>query len=134
MDDGLATGGVLSGVLFGVDEALSTLAFLDPERGVMLALNNVFIGVTPSFLLSTAVALILPPFVSIRNTGVGVDNWDLPFDGVCGPLPAGLGVLVVVDGLAFTGLHGLSRVMTATLWRLVDPEYLLLCHAFSIRN
>lgn len=52
IDVGLAMGGVLSGVLLGVDEALSTLVFLEPERGVMLELKSVL--VVTSCLLSKA--------------------------------------------------------------------------------
>lgn len=44
-------GGVLSGVLLGVDEALSTLVFLEPERGVMFEFKSV---VLTSCLLSRA--------------------------------------------------------------------------------
>lgn len=40
--------GVLFGVPFGVDDALSTLAFLDPDRGVMLELRKALTGVATS--------------------------------------------------------------------------------------
>lgn len=43
-------GGVLSGVLLGVDEALSTLVFLEPERGVMFELKS---GLTSCLLSRT---------------------------------------------------------------------------------
>lgn len=55
---GLAIGGVLSGVIRGVDEELSTLAFLDPERGVMLEFKNAFAGVLSSPVLSAASTLV----------------------------------------------------------------------------
>lgn len=54
---GLAIGGVLSGVILGVDEALSTLAFLDPDLGVILELMNAFTGVAPSPLFSAMCTL-----------------------------------------------------------------------------
>ena len=50
------TGLELLGVPFGVDDALSTLAFLGPERGVMLELKKALTGVATSsgeFSLST---------------------------------------------------------------------------------
>lgn len=122
MDEGLATGGVLSGVLLGVDEALSTLAFLDPDRGVMLELNNTFAGVAPAELPSAAFALTLPYCAPLRKSGLGVGTGDLTFDGVCGRLLANRGALGVVEGLTVVGLYGWSRVMLATLWRLFDPE------------
>ena len=40
--------GALFGVPFGVDDALSTLAFLEPERGVMLELKKALTGVATS--------------------------------------------------------------------------------------
>ena len=40
--------GVPFGVPFGVDDALSTLAFLDPDRGVMLELRKALTGVATS--------------------------------------------------------------------------------------
>ena len=50
---GLVLLGVAHDVPFGVDEALSTLAFLDPDRGVMLEFKKVLTGVaTPSSIWS----------------------------------------------------------------------------------
>lgn len=57
METGLAVGGVLSGVAFGVDEAVSTLVFLEPERGVMFELKSVLTGVATHSLLSSTDAL-----------------------------------------------------------------------------
>lgn len=54
MEIGLAVGGVRSGVALGVDEAVSTLVFLEPERGVMLEFQRVFTGVATRSLLSSA--------------------------------------------------------------------------------
>ena len=53
MEVGLAVGGVRSGVALGVDEAVSTLVFLEPERGVMFELQRVFTGVETRSLLSS---------------------------------------------------------------------------------
>lgn len=120
MDDGLAIGGVLLGVLLGVEEVLSTLAFLDPERGVMLELKNALTGVARPPLVSVALAWMLPACTSFRNTGAVVDAGDLTLHGVCGPLPATRGAVVDVvgEGLAFgVVLVGRSKVMTATLQR-----------------
>lgn len=47
-ETGLELLGALFGVPFGVDDALSTLAFLEPERGVMLELKKALTGVATS--------------------------------------------------------------------------------------
>lgn len=73
IDSGLAVGGVLSGVLLGVEEALSTLAFLDPDRGVIFEFSNVFTGVATSSLDPATVALELPTCASFRSVGDGVE-------------------------------------------------------------
>lgn len=79
-------------------------------------------GVGPLPLLFVAFALYLSACACFRRTGADVDTGDLTFDGVCGPLPANRGALVVVEGLAFGGLFRLSRVMMATLWRRIGAE------------
>ena len=48
IDAGLELTGVPLGVPLGVEEALSTLAFLDPDLGVMLELRNDLTGVAMS--------------------------------------------------------------------------------------
>lgn len=47
-ETGLELLGVRFGVPFGVDDALSTLAFLDPDRGVILELRKALTGVATS--------------------------------------------------------------------------------------
>lgn len=47
-ETGLVVLGVPLEVLFGVDDALSTLAFLEPDRGVMLELKKALTGVATS--------------------------------------------------------------------------------------
>ncbi len=59
MDDGRELFGVALGVPFGVDEALSALAFLELDRGVMLELKKALTGVSMACLLSL---VRLPPF------------------------------------------------------------------------
>lgn len=137
MDEGLAMGGVLLGVLFGVEEVLSTLAFLDAERGVMLELKNGLTGVTRPPLLSVALAWILPTCTSFRSTGAVVDAGDLAFDGVWGPLPGARGALVdmVGEGLAFgVILVERSKVMAATLQRRSEAVDTPLFRASSVRT
>ena len=53
----------------GVDDALSFLAFLELDRGVMLELRNVWTGVAISFLLSTVRA------PTLRGALFGVVFW-----------------------------------------------------------
>ncbi len=128
MDDGLTIGGVLPGVFLGVEEVLSTLAFLDAERGVMLELKNGLSGVARPPFVSVALAWILPSF---RSTGAVDDAGDLAFDGVWGPLAGarGAAVYMVGEGLAFgVVLVNLSKVMTATFQRrseAVDILYIV---------
>ena len=47
-EPGLELLGVPFDISFGVDEALSSLAFLEPERGVILELKSVLTGVATS--------------------------------------------------------------------------------------
>jgi len=65
IDVGLELPGVPLGVLFGVDDALSTLAFRRPDLGVMFELKNDFTGVADSslvFALGVWSAAGLPSF------------------------------------------------------------------------
>lgn len=48
METGRTALGVPFGVSFGVVDALSTLAFLEPDLGVMLELRNALTGVETS--------------------------------------------------------------------------------------
>ena len=48
MELGRPRDGVPFGDSFGVDDALSTLAFLEPDRGVTFELKKAFTGVTVS--------------------------------------------------------------------------------------
>ncbi len=66
MDDGRELLGVPLGVPFGVDEALSALAFLELDRGVMLELKKALTGVSMACLLSL---VRLPPFCVPFCTG-----------------------------------------------------------------
>lgn len=52
MDDGRELFGVPPGVPFGVDDALSALAFLELDRGVMLELKKALTGVSIACLWS----------------------------------------------------------------------------------
>lgn len=64
--------GVLFGVSFGVDDTLSTLAFLDADRGVTLELKKALTGVATS----------LPLWVLLGDCvvvlGIG-RRWMMPF-------------------------------------------------------
>lgn len=98
-------GGVLSGVLLGVDEALSTLAFLEPERGVMFEFKRVLTGT--SCLLSRAGAFwfapCFAPLGSLRSFGVVAETGDRTVGGVWMPLAVHLEALAGVEvlGLGF---------------------------------
>ena len=117
METGLAAGGVLSGVLLGVDEVLSTLDFLEPDRGVIFELKKVLTGVAMSSLVAKAGASCCVPCGSLRSVGVVDETGDRTFEGVCGPLPIHLEGLVAVEVLVLELRIGRSRVMIATLWR-----------------
>ncbi len=61
---GLEFLGVPSGVPVGVDEELSTLAFLEPDLGVIFELRNALTGVSiPSFLFGVVI-----PLCSVRES------------------------------------------------------------------
>lgn len=84
------------GVPFGVDDALSTLAFLEPDRGVMLELKKVLTGVATSSgecSLSSPKSSTLPSLRRVEDPLVAGDAATL---AIPLPLPAHLGECVVV--------------------------------------
>ena len=84
------------GVPFGVDDALSTLAFLEPERGVMLELKKVLTGVATSsgkYSLSSPKPCTPPSLRRVEDPLMAGDAAPLASPL---PLPAHLGDGVVV--------------------------------------
>lgn len=115
IDTGLPGDVVLSGLLLGVDEALSTLAFLEPDRGVTLELKNVLPGVTTSSLASAPDTVWLVSCTSLRNLGVVDEVGDRTCDGVGVPLPVHFEAVEVFEVLRLGFLFCRSRVMIGTL-------------------
>ena len=94
---GLEFLGVPSGVPVGVDEALSTLAFLDPDLGVIFVLRNALTGVSISSFRLGVVLLdsVLESLLSVDDTiGAG----DPPSLGRRGVPPTNCGEFVFAIG------------------------------------
>ena len=95
---GLEFLGVPSGVPVGVEDALSTLAFLDPDLGVIFELRNALTGVSMSSFLLGEMTLLdsgLESLLSADDTDGAGDPASLGRRGV---LPASCGEFVFAIG------------------------------------
>lgn len=86
IEDGRELLGVPLGVPFGVDDALSTLAFREPDRGVMLELKKALTGVSIAVVLSLAESPT-PSGVPFCTGGDAPDAGDAATFGSKGVLP-----------------------------------------------
>lgn len=114
IETGLVALGVPSGVPLGVVDALSTLALLGPDLGVIFELKNTLRGAeTSSFVRPVGVSgpLLLTFFRSV--TGV-FDAGELASFGGIVPRPASRGVLAFRAGRPFV-VVGFSYAIVTTL-------------------
>ncbi len=98
-ETGLELLGAPFGVPFGVDDALSTLAFLDPERGVMLELKKALTGVATSSGNCRFSATIPSTRPSLGRVGGPLMAEDVAVLAIPLPFPPHLGDCVVVFGM-----------------------------------
>lgn len=98
-ETGLELLGALFGVPFGVDDALSTLAFLDPERGVMLELKKALTGVATSSANCRFSATIPSTRPSLGRVEGPLMAEDVAVLAIPLPFPPHLGDCVVVFGM-----------------------------------
>ena len=110
MELGRELRGVPSGVPVGVDDALSALAFLEPDLGVIFELRNALTGVSISSFLFGVVIPIDSVRESLLSADDAVDANEPASLGRCGPLPASWGGFTFVIG----------RPLLVLLW--VDVE------------
>lgn len=110
MEFGLEFLGVPSGVSFGVDEELSTLAFLEPDLGVIFELRNALSGVSISSFLFGVVLPLCSVCESLLSAGDTTDAGDPASLGNRSPLPASWGEFVFAIG----------RPMPVLLWVAVE--------------
>lgn len=107
---GLEFLGVPSGVPVGVEDALSTLAFLELDLGVIFELRNAFTGVSISSVRFGAMKPACSVLESLLSADDTVGAGDSASLGRRGPLPANCGEFVSTIG----------RPLLVLLWFVVE--------------
>lgn len=123
-ETGLELLGVPFGVPFGVDDALSTLAFLDPDRGVMLELKKALTGVATSSGKCPSSTFTLSSRPSFRRVEDPLTAEDATILAVAFVLPAHLGdwVMLVARGRRLMWPSCLSKFIAAAPCRVGVAE------------